>query len=421
MTSTCSVSGPLVLVATIATSSATVAATPARANEAGVTLDAYVERVLAGPSARVLDARAAEGASLVEGAGAWPNPALSVERQSGPVAEQTTGSQDAALFELPLVFPGRLAAVHDAAAARGDAAAHERRGGLARLRLDATVTYLDVVRQQRRTRTLADARDRLAPIVEGARKRAEAGESAGGDRLRLEVELARLDDDLRAAASDAFAAHRRAEALAGAPLPAFITGEPSIAPAPARTDTGRAELDALTARARAAEHEQSAASLRLIPDVVVVGGPSLLNAGAPDFAVGYAVSLRVELPLFDRGQGAAAGARTEKARVDAERAQLVTSYQAAFDVARRTATDRRERSVSFARDVVPRADALFSSASKSVEVGGDAGTVLALVDAARTQREARLALIDLEAASAVADAELLFTSGAWDAPKDPSR
>ncbi|OGQ10234.1 MAG: hypothetical protein A2138_15070 [Deltaproteobacteria bacterium RBG_16_71_12] len=382
-----------------------------------MTLDAYLARVLEGPMARVLDARAAEGAALVEGAGLWPNPALSVERQSGPIADQTRGSQDFALVELPLVYPGRLGAAHGAAEARREAAAHERRGGLARLRLDATATFVDAVRLERRSRALADARDRLAPIVEAARKRAAAGESAGGDTLRLEVELARLEDEGRSAQSHAFAAHRRAELLAGGALPAFSAEEPSIAPAPASAGAARAELDALTARARAAEDDESAASLRLIPDVALVGGPSFLNTSAPDFAVGYAASLRVVLPIFDRGQGDAARARAERARLDAERTQLAASHHADLEGARRTAQDLRARAIAFARDVAPRAEALFVSTSKAVDVGGDASAVLAVVDAVRTLREARLALIDLESDCALADAELLFTSGAWDVPK----
>lgn len=394
------------------------AATPARASEPDMTLEAYVARVLEGPRARVLDARAAEGAAPVEGAGLWPNPALSVQRQSGPIADQTRGSQDFTLVELPLVYPGRLGAAYDAAEARSGAAADERRSGLARLRLDATATFLDAVRLERRSRALADARDRLAPIVDAARKRAAAGESAGGDKLRLEVELARLEDEVRAAESDAFAAHRRAEVLAGCPLPAFRAAEPSITRALPNAGAGRAELDALSSRARAAEHDESAALLRLIPDVEFVGGPSFLSTGASDFALAYAVSLRVEMPLFDRGQGEAARARAERARLNAEREQLVAIYDGALDVARRTAKDKRERAIAFARDVAPRADALFVSTSKAVDVGGDPSAVLALVDATRTLLDTRLALINLESDSAFADAELLFTSGAWDAPKD---
>jgi cobalt-zinc-cadmium efflux system outer membrane protein len=130
------------------------------------------------------------------------------------------------------------------------------------------------------------------------------------------------------------------------------------------------------------------------------------------------VSLRVDIPIFDRGQGDAARARADKASADAARAALLTRAAAEVDVAKTNAEALHARASAFKTDVVPRAESLFASTSKAVEIGGGTSDVLALVDAARTLRETRTALIDLEADASKADAELLFTIGAWDAQQE---
>lgn len=54
--------------------------------------DGWVARVLAGPARATVDAAAARGRAAAEGTGLWTNPSLSLERQSGPLLNQSQGS-----------------------------------------------------------------------------------------------------------------------------------------------------------------------------------------------------------------------------------------------------------------------------------------------------------------------------------------
>jgi cobalt-zinc-cadmium efflux system outer membrane protein len=288
--------------------------------------------------------------------------------------------------------------------------ARDRRGRLAR---DALEVFVDVVFSARRAQALGEERARLAAVVEAARRRADAGETPVATALRLELELARVDDAVAAAAAAVDGNRRRAEAFAGGPLPPFsdrLPGARAVSPA-----TPAAVL-ALEKRAESASLDEDAADRRIIPDVVVGGGPSLLNTGAPDVGVGYLLTVGVELPFFDRGQGEAARARADRAAFEAERLALVRRLDALRGDADVRATAARARSAAFAI-AVERAQGLFDAAVRDLTVG--AGDVVAFVDAVATLREARLQLLALQEIGARADADLSFLSGALESSPEP--
>ena len=385
-------------------------------------LDGFVERVVReGPTGRVVVASVAQADADVVATGLWPNPSVRIERQSGPVLlDQTNGSQDFLLAEVPIVLSGRLGVEREAAAARASAAVFDARGRLAATRREAVEVFLEVVRAQRASGVLAEERTRLERGVEVARRRAAAGESPPTTPLRLELELARLDDDARLTALAIEEARRHAETLAGGPLPPFLAELPVLPAAPS-TPRKRAGSLALERRVVGATLDEDAFGRRVVPDVALTGGPMLLNTGATNFNVGYAVSLGVSLPVFDHGQGDAARAHAARVVLQAERDLVSARDVAAVDLARRQAAAALERASAYERSVVPAAETLLKAAERTLALGGDEGdaaAVLLFVDAARTLREARLMLNALQAGAVLASAHLAFVSGAWDAPEE---
>ncbi|MDP2340996.1 MAG: TolC family protein [Deltaproteobacteria bacterium] len=373
--------------------------------------------MLAGPAGLATVGDVGRARADADAAGLWPNPALRLERQSGPILDQSKGSQDFVAVEFPLALSGRLGLTRDAAGRRVDAAVIEARQTRARLAREAIEVFVDVVGGERRTRALDEERARLAPVVEAARRRADAGETATAVALRLELELARVDDEVAAARTAVASSRRRAEALVNGPVPAFADVLPT-AKSVASSVSGPAPVLALQKRAEAAGLEEEAAGRRIIPDVVVGGGPSLLNTGSPEFSVGYLVTVGVELPLFDRGQGDAARARAERTALDAERSALSQRLDGARAEAAERARGAQERSAAFGV-AVERAAGLFDAAARDLTVGS--GDVVAFVDTASTLREARLQLVGLQEASARADADLSFFNGALESSPEPAR
>jgi cobalt-zinc-cadmium efflux system outer membrane protein len=178
---------------------------------------------------------------------------------------------------------------------------------------------------------------------------------------------------------------------------------------------GAVVLQALQQRSEAAATDEDAANRRIIPDLVVGGGPSLLQTGSADMSVGYLVTVGIELPVFDRGQGDAARARGERRALDAERDVVSHRLDSARAAAHRRAVSAHTRSEAFAAAVV-QARGLFDAAAADFGVGS--GDVVAFVDAAAAVREARLHLITVQADAARADVDLALVNGALGAPSE---
>jgi cobalt-zinc-cadmium efflux system outer membrane protein len=380
------------------------------ADDGDLTATMWVARVLNGPAAAAAAVDRERAQADVNAAGVWQNPSLHVERQSGPLQDQTKGSQDFLSVEVPLTLNGRKALERGAAQRRFDATTYEVQHARARLAREALDVFIDVVVGTRRVRAIESERERLAAVVSAARRRADAGEAPLATALRLELELAHVDDAVAAARAELAGAQRRTEGLVDARAPTFVDELPAFS----STSPGEpAAVRALQQRAAAAAIDEDAATWRIVPDIIVGGGPSLLNTGSNSVAVGYLVNVGVELPVFDRGQGDAARARAAGHAFNVESAAL--SHRLAADVAEAAAraTAARERLDAFAV-AVERSASLFEAASVDVTVGN--GDVVAFVDVAAAVREARLHVIALQEDCARAAADLALLSGALDAP-----
>lgn len=384
-----------------------------------LSLEAYLARAADGLEARAAAARVGIAEAEVEATGLWPNPSAEVFRQQNAEGVRAGESQDQLVLSLPLAVSGRLGLLRDAAAKDAAAARHRAVASLGRLRHRATAAFLDVVALRRQAAAEREVLRALAPMEAAISAREKAGEAAGWERVRIELERRRVEDALAAVEVDAARALARAQALlgdgaAGVDLADLDVTRPLAAPAVARDVESLQEARALGAEVEAARLADEAGGRGLIPEPVLFGGPMLLDLGRPETGVGFEVGVEIPFPTFDRGQGVQARARARRAAVEAEMRAFVHAARLELAAARREVELRVERARRHDAEVLARATELRTITLAAYERGG--AELLLLVDAERAQREAMSTSVALHVAGRLAENDLLLLSGAYDGP-----
>lgn len=391
----------------------------------------YVERVLgASLEARVAELEAALGRTEAVGVGLWPNPSLEWERQKTTSGTREGESQDVLVASFPLVLSGRLGL--EAEAAQRSAQSAEARLAWARagLRHEATRAFSAVLAARERRSILEESLATLRGLAETIAVREKAGEAAGYERLRIELEAETVRDALRGAVLEEQQATAEALWLLGPgvaslpPLQGALGAErplPDGATLLAGLGERRGDLRALTLEASSAEAARRAAGRSSIPDPIVNAGAQFLDVGLPGAGVGYVVGLALPLPFFERRQGESARAEARRVLSEARHAALLHAARTRLPVLLEAVSGRRERLARHRMDVLSRVEELRRIA-KTAYRGGIA-ELLILVEAERTAREARLTAIELSVSLVEAETELLLLAGAYDgaAPGSPRR
>lgn len=347
-------------------------------------------------------------------AGRWPNPRLTVDRESvAGVTEYLT------MVAQPLAITGRRDLAVQAAAASASASASRADEDVRRLRADARLAFATLVGAQIRERELTATRDRLRELAQTLARREAAGDAAGFDRLRAEREVLDADADLTVAAAE----RARAQAILasymnGVEDPSRIiatAGSPSAAAVPpietllTQAESTRGELRAYRQDVEAARLARRAAERSRVPEPEVVAGTKSSSIGSGD--VGSVLSVHASLPLFDR-------ARPERALADARAAQAEARAESFLTVLRGEVAALRA-SVLQRRDAASRyrAQAIESAAQieRIAQVSYDAGerSILELLDAYRLGASARTRQAALDLAVRQAEIELGFATG-WE-------
>jgi len=272
------------------------------------------------------------------------------------------------------------------------------------LRVELRLAFLEVLHAQEGLRVLRAERGRLEEVVDILRKREQAGESSGYDRLRAERELSLLAAAEGSSEARLKSAQGTLASFFGPPQVAgtlVAVGALRIPPLP--------DLDSLIARSlkrgdiQAAEYmvESStwaleAAHRKLYPEPILTGGlKSPVVTGRRDS--GYVLSITVPLPLFDRGKPESARAMVARAaavsQAEAIREQLRFRVKGAWEETQArlvTAAAYQDHAVTQTEDLVKIARAAYE--------GGEAG-ILELLDALRIELDVQLRLLDLSAAA----------------------
>ena len=366
------------------------------------------------PRARAIRAGVDVARSEVSVAGRWPNPRLTIDRESVAGVSETLST-----VLQPLPVTGRRGLEREAASAAAEANAGRAEDEVRRLRADLRLAYAELAAAQVRERELSRSRAQLVDLVGILERREAAGDVAGFDRLRAAHEVLDVDADLMIAASDVvhaqarlagfFALGTEATTLVAADLP---PGAPDLPPLEAlieRAEQTRGRLLALRKDQEAAQWAIRAADRRRFPEPEVLAGTKSSNVGGGD--VGSVIGVQATLPIFDRSrpERAVAQARVSQAQaeLDAFRVTLradVAAARVAAQVRRRVAESYRELALSNASEV-----------ERIARVSYDAGErgILELLDALRTSSVARVRQVALDVAARSAEVELEFVSG-WE-------
>lgn len=411
-------------IATIAVSSAILlaGASPALA-AAPLTLEAFVGRVLEeNLELRVADVEAEAAADRAQATAGWLNPSVSWTRESIPGGSNLAQSQDVVLLSLPLALSGRLGLEQTAAERQAQAERWRRRRTQASLRWRATWVFFENARAHERVRILEDSVARATELDGIIAARARAGEAAGYDRIRLELERTVLADQLEGAKLELARARVAARQLLGPGDDRSLhlsgqLGTASLANVElevllADLESRHAGLRALAVDADAARQAAEAMARQWIPDPTVAVGVQHTTGGA-DAELGYVVGLSVPLPLFQRGQEAAARAKGDARIAEARRSALLHRARVRLAASARELTAQRSRTERHKTEVLTRVDALITIARRAYAAGGT--PLLMLVDAERSAREAKLVAIEHAFKLRSAENEVQFVAGVYDA------
>jgi cobalt-zinc-cadmium efflux system outer membrane protein len=344
----------------------------------------------------------------------WPNPTLTLDRESvAGVTEYLT------MVSQPLPITGRRGLAAQSASAMVSATSSRADDDVRRLRADLRLAFADLGAAQTRERDLTAARDRLRGLADILAKRETAGDAAGFDRLRAEREVLDLETDLATATTD--------RARAQASLASFLGEEsgasqvvavarasariavPSLAALLEQAESTRGELFALGHELESARLAERAAERRLVPEPEVVAGTKSSTFGSGD--IGSVVTLHAAIPLFDRAspERALAAARAAQAEARAQSFRLalrgqVGSLREAV-IQRRAAADRYRAEAMQVTEQIERI----------AQVSYDAGErgILELLDSYRLGTSARVRQALLDLAVRQAEIELGFATG-WE-------
>lgn len=368
-----------------------------------------MERFLANdPRIRALNASIDEVRATQAERTLWPNPSATFSRES------VLGAHDTFLLarqELPI--SGRRGHLRTAGRLAVDAAQAEARLGRIRLQADLRDAYTALLLAQEREGALQESMNALHALISVLRTREEGGEGSTYDRMRGQRALVDLEAERTLAAGDRARAQGQIAAYVGAgTAPESLVAADSLMPVAPQPSLPALIEQALTNRGdyRAAElsiarfeAERAAANRLQIPTPSLTGGLKRSDLGGTTSS-GYQVSVDLAIPLFSRGQAAAALATAQKTRAEAEaeswRIQIEAEVRAAYNVVR----IQQERAIRYQQSTAAVAEPLVTIGRVGYEEGEL--SILELLDAERQALDARLQVLELAAAARRAAIEL---------------
>ena len=350
-------------------------------------------------------------------AGAMPNPSVSYGRftPSGGARTLFNGSQQQqATVDLPLLIGGQRGARIEAA--EQGLLATRARVGLAgnELALRAADLFVGLQAAQEKASTLDESVAEIERVVAIVSGRLASGAASRYDLTRVEVELAGVNARLADARAEVAEKSVGLASLLGAPgWRPSASGTPlpaGLSPNPAEWRESLISRNPQIVAARREEEAAQAALTRTERERWPVPVLSLGRTWTGDpFGAANFVGLSTEIPLSDSRRGlmakAAADLRTAQRRREAIETEIDVELRRLGDglALRQAALER------FRRNVGERIPALKQMAEDAYRLGR--GSLLELIDAARSRLEARLTEVDLRAATVGQELRILGLTG----------
>jgi cobalt-zinc-cadmium efflux system outer membrane protein len=353
--------------------------------------------------ARVDEIRASQAARAVR-----TNPVLSFSRES------VGGAHDEFLLaRQELEISGRLARLREAGRLAVDAAEADAQFQTVQLQASVRDAFTILLLAQEREAVLAAGIHELQRLLDVLRAREAGGEGSQYDRMRGQRALADLEADRGAAAVARVEAQGRLAAFLGqgeAATELAVAGnlEPPGAPAEIgvlleRAAAARADYRALQIAAAQFRADRGAADRLAVPTPTLSGGLKRSTAG-DQARSGYLFSVDLSVPLFNRGQPAAALANAQAAAAEAAAAILRHRIDADVRAVHAALVIHRQGAERYRASTADTVESLL----KVARVGYDEGElgILELLDAVRQSVDGRLRLLDLAATARRAAIEL---------------
>ena len=368
-----------------------------------------VERFMTNdPRVRALETRVDEIRAEQADRARWSNPVVFY-------SQETTGDvQDAFLLarqELPVT--GRLGLFREAGRIAVETTQADVWFQIAQLRAEVRHAFTDLVLAQEREATLQQGLIELQNVVRILHLREEAGEGSTFDRMRAERELVDWEAEMGSARVARAEAQGRLVPYLGpdvVPVSLVASGRldpgarlPPLAMLVEQALSNRLDYRSTALSIAQFDAERRAAERRRLPTPLISGGSKRSSVGETTKA-GYVFSVDLAIPLFDRGQSAAAVARAQMTRAEAEAASLRLRIEADVRTAHAALALRDEQANRYRQSVAETAEPL----AEIGRIGYQEGelSILELLDAERQALEARLAALDLSALARKAAIEL---------------
>ncbi len=350
-------------------------------------------------------------------AGAMPNPTVSYGRftPSGGARTMFDGSQQQqATVDFPLLIGGQRGARIEAA--EQGLLATRARVGLAGndLALRAADLFVGLQAAQEKASMLDESVAEVERVVAIVSGRLNSGAASRYDLTRVEVELAGVNARLADARADLADKSAGLAALLGAPgWRPSASGTPAPAGLSARAAEWRESLNSRNPQIVAARREEEAAQAALKRTDRERWPVPVLSVGrawtGDPFGASNFVGLSTEIPLSDARRGlmakAAADLRAAQRRREAIEAEADVELRRLVD----TLALRRATLERFRLNVGERIPALKQMAEDAYRLGR--GSLLELIDAARSRLDARLTEVDLRAATVGQELRILGLTG----------
>lgn len=347
-----------------------------------------------------------------------PNPEISVGFSDIPlnfrdnfVKPQTFSYDVSQTFELG----GKRAKRIDTANANSDVARAQLQMAIWQATNDLKRKFYAVVLAQSLLNLAKENQKTFADVVKHTSELVDAGEIAGLDLTRLEVEQLKFDTDIANAEKDYEVALRDLRIALGGDYRAMdIDAAGSLDPEPYSFSLRELVDEAMAARPdlkvaqlseRAADAAIKLQNAQRVPDLTVGGGVEQVPSGGSTYNFGVGIPL----PIHDRNQGERAKALIEKSK--AQNQQHIVSNQILGDVDKAlVAFEIQKRRVELFRSgVLTKVDKIQNLTEFSLKAGES--STLELLDAIRTRRETlaafyqtlfdyQTALLDIELATA---------------------
>ena len=359
----------------------------AQAQDAGLSLDAAIQRALASnrtiAAARLARPVTAAGVAVAREV---PNPEVAFE-----AAKDTPKQSIGATF--PIELGGKRGARVDVANATVAVSEAELARVIVEVRNDVRRVYFDVVAADQHLAFAQELQTLATRARDAARARVDAGDVPQSDLTQASLALASSDNEVSAARGEAAAAREELNALLGQPAGTPLTLSDqmttgalmSLQDAMTQATQLNTELQSLdrqldeqTARVRLAN------ALRT-PDVSA--GSAFTYDAQPDFDYGWRVTGTITLPVFTTHRAGVFVEEAELARLKGERDAAVARINGAIASALARASAARDQVTRYQNDILP----LALEAERQAQVAYSAGQtgLVALVEALRTARETR--------------------------------